>query len=91
MAYMTVQANARYVFVAFSFNHFPLDDFARLDEVIRVGNKVAQQLKFEYLWISVSCMKLSDHENALPDEERRVIEEQDVCLRQPKPSSVLKH
>jgi hypothetical protein len=90
-AYMTVQANARYVFVAFSFNHFPFDDFARLNEVIRVGNKVAQQLRYEYFWISASCMGISDPKSALSGEERRVIQERDVRSHQPKPSSVLQH
>jgi len=75
------QANARYVFVAFSFSHFPLNDNARLTEVVRVGNKVTQQLGYKYFWISASCMGFSEPERALSDEQRRMIEEQDVRSR----------
>ncbi len=75
------QANARYVFVAFSFSHFPLNDNARLTEVVRVGNKVTQRLGYEYFWISASCMGFSESERALSDEQRRRIEEQDVRSR----------
>lgn len=75
------QANARYVFIAFSFSHFPLNDNARLTEAVRVGNKVTQQLGYEYFWISASCMGFSEPERALSDEQRRMIEEQDVRLR----------
>ncbi|KIW17844.1 hypothetical protein PV08_05039 [Exophiala spinifera] len=51
---------ARYVFIAFSFRHFPLHTAAGTvsDEAIelaRVANKMAGSLGYEYYWCSMSC------------------------------------
>ena len=73
------QPNVRYLFAAFSFKHFPDSNTGRKIELVRVANKVAQQLGFNYFWISASCMQITDEDAPTP-EEWKIIEESDVRL-----------
>jgi hypothetical protein len=66
--------------------HFPLnEDNSKLNELIRVGNKVAQKLGYNYFWVSASCLDLDDAELALSLDEQAVIEERDVSVVQEVP------
>jgi hypothetical protein len=73
------QPNVRYLFIAFSFNHFPDSNMERKIELVRVANKVTQQLGFSYFWISISCMEITVQDAATPEEWKKV-EESDVRL-----------
>ena len=69
----------KYVFIAFSLTHFELGDKNRGTELLRVGSRITQELKYEYFWVSASCMGFSQQEeDTLSDEEKKAIIEQDV-------------
>lgn len=68
-----------YVFIAFSFNHFDLENEDLTTELIRVGTKITQKLGYKYFWVSASCMGFSeDEERTLSEDEKKKISEQDV-------------
>jgi hypothetical protein len=65
--------------VAFSAMHFPLHgNDAKLTELIRVGNKMTQNLGLKYFWVSASCLRLDEDEERLSLDEQARIGEQDV-------------
>lgn len=76
------QPNVRYLFIAFNFGHFPVGNIERMNELVRVANKVTQQLGFNYFWVSISCMGITEQEAPTP-EKRKLVEESDVRLIDP--------